>query len=311
MGTTWGEIKLATLQKMFAADGSNLVEDESTKDYLAAMPHACNEGLQLLSTAGKFIVKSLVLAHNPIANMLPDSESKKMYQLVRGTKEFSTDGGHSWFFECMGIGKADIYLGSDLIDTVELNSKQAYKEYRGIVDNALDKSVRIVFTCSYPIAIKNVAIYDAAFESVDDVPTFAEKVRYKLTDYAKDFYMLDSEEIYYEGDSDTGRYIRTSNFFQEGDTVLVLDRNTPGNYTIYYKAYPEKITTATENSYELPIDDEVAVLLPLYMASQLYLDDDTTISQTYKAQFDLAFGMLANKPSTPSAETFTSESGWI
>ena len=119
------------------------------------------------------------------------------------------------------------------------------------------------------------------------------------------------EEIYYEGDSDTGRYIRTSNFFQEGDTVLVLDRNTPGNYTIYYKAYPEKITTATENSYELPIDDEVAVLLPLYMASQLYLDDDTTISQTYKAQFDLAFGMLANKPSTPSAETFTSESGWI
>ena len=49
--TTWFDIKLATLQKMFAADGSTIIKDESTKDYIAGMPYVANEGLQLLSTA--------------------------------------------------------------------------------------------------------------------------------------------------------------------------------------------------------------------------------------------------------------------
>ena len=47
---TWREIKLATLQKMFSADGSTLVEDETTKDYLAGMPQTANEALALLCT---------------------------------------------------------------------------------------------------------------------------------------------------------------------------------------------------------------------------------------------------------------------
>ena len=44
---TWKDVKLATLQKMFSADGGTLVEDETTKDYLAGMPQAANEALAL------------------------------------------------------------------------------------------------------------------------------------------------------------------------------------------------------------------------------------------------------------------------
>ena len=55
MSYTWKDIKLAALQKMFAADGSQIVTDESTKDYIAGMPYAANEGLDRLATAGKFI----------------------------------------------------------------------------------------------------------------------------------------------------------------------------------------------------------------------------------------------------------------
>lgn len=307
---TWEDIKLATLQKMFAADGDNLVVDESTKDYIAGMPQACNEGLQLLSTAGKFIVKSVCIANNPIPNLLLDSESMKITQLVKGTKEYEASTGHSYYFECMGKGTANIYVDDMLTDVITLDAKHYYKVYKGLIINLNDKNVKIVFECDYPISINNVAIYDASYEDSADIPSFAEKVRYNIKEYAPDFYELDSSEVYFEGDSDTHRYLQTSEFFHEGNKIFVVDRKMQGNFTIYYKAYPPLITTATDDEYELPVDDEVAVLLPLYMASQLYKDDEIDVATSYRNEFDIAFSQLRNKQSTPSAEEFTSESGW-
>ena len=57
--TTWKDIKYATLQKMFSISGSStsLPNDSANMEYINAMPQACNEALQLLSTAGKFIIK--------------------------------------------------------------------------------------------------------------------------------------------------------------------------------------------------------------------------------------------------------------
>ena len=46
---TWKDIKLATIQKMFSADGSTIPSDDSTRDYVAAMPYAANEGILMLT----------------------------------------------------------------------------------------------------------------------------------------------------------------------------------------------------------------------------------------------------------------------
>jgi hypothetical protein len=105
--------------------------------------------------------------------------------------------------------------------------------------------------------------------------------------------------------------MRTSDYFQEGNTVLVLDRDTPGNFRVYYKAYPQKITQETGDDEVLSIDDEVAPLLCLYMASQLYKEDDNSIATTYRNEFEVGFERLKDRASTPSSERFTSESGWI
>lgn len=306
---TWKEIKLATLQKMFAADGSTLIVDESTKDYIAAMPQACNEGLQLLSTAGKFIIKSVSIANNPIENLIPKDIANEIKQVVRGKEIYHAGSGRSYYFECLGKGTATIKVDGIAVKIVEMDSKQSFAEYRGIITNINDAPVSVEFECNYPISIKNVAVYDADYEKEDDILSYGEKMKYDLTKVAPDFYELDSQEIYYEGDEP--RYIQTSDFFHEGDRKFVVDRELKGNFTLYYKAYPVDITTATADDYELPIDKEVAVLLPLYMASQLYKDDDIDIATSYRNEFEIAFGMLKNKTSTPSAERFTSESGWI
>lgn len=305
---TWADIKLATLKKMFAASGDTIPTDNSTRDYLAAMPDAANEALQLLATAGKFIIKHIDIAHNPVRNLLSDT---KIQSMERGSMVFEGLGARSLFFEYFGVGTYSIQIdGVDYANGI-LEARNGYGTFRKAIVNPNDKKVVLTITSLYPFAVKNVAMYSAEFEFEDDIPTYAEKVLYHLNDMVDDFYALDDEPIVYEGDSEISRYQKTSDFFQEGNTVLVLDRNMPGNFRIYYKAYPQSIDSSTADDTVLSIDPEVMALLPLYMASQIYKDDDNGIATSYRNEFEVAFSRLKDSVAAPSAERFTSESGWI
>lgn len=301
----WKDVKLATLQKMFAAEGAEIPTDESTADYLAGMPYVANEALQRLSTAGKFIVKSIVIAHNPLENLISNVEASKIHTL--GNKDFSAEGAYSYFFEFSGKGTLKIMVDDTTIEELELESKNTYTEYKGVLEAG--GNVTLSFESMYPSTVKNIALYAGHFESELEVPEFAPKVRYFMKDLADDFYQLADDQIYYEGNQGSG-YIQTSKYYRESDNVLVLNREEPGSYTIYYRAYPEEITVDTDDDYELPLDREVAVLMPLYMASQLYKDDDNGIATTYRNEFEVALESLIDSSNPQGYETFTSESGW-
>lgn len=305
--TTWFDIKLATLQKMFAADGSTIIKDESTKDYIAGMPYVANEGLQLLSTAGKFIIKPLQITHNPVRNLI-DSTSN-LIQIESGDYKIEADGARSYYFQVSGKGTCEVYVNGVVVETITIDNKQGFIEYRGLVNNPTKQKVTLVFNSNYPMALKNIALYSATWETADEVQSYGEKSKYRLKELVPDFYMLDTTDIYYEG-NDTP-YTQTQEYWQEGNTVLVLNREQIGNFTVYYKAYPEQITADTADTYEMPIDEEVAPLLPLYMASQLYKDDDNGIATAYRNEFEVAFERLKNKANAPSAGEFISKSGWI
>lgn len=306
--STWYDIKLATLQKMFAAD-STIQADESTNGYIAAMPYAANEGLQLLATAGKFITKSVTIVHQPIANILPDATAFKIHQITEGSQVFETEGARSYYFECSGKGSCTIYVDDELEDLIEIDSKTLFTVYKGLIDNDEKKKVKFVFETQYPMSIRNIALYRSTFETDDDVQVCRQKVPYDMTALVDDFYMIDPQGIYYQGDYD--EYLQTSEFFQEGDKTLVLDKDKVGSFTIYYKAYPVQFTVETEDKYELPLDPEVVAILPLYMASQLYKDDDNGIATSYRNEFEVAFERLKNNVNNYAKEEFVSESGWI
>lgn len=302
---TWKDVKLATLQKMFAAEGSTIPTDESTTDYLAGMPYVANEALQRLSTVGKFLINSIIIAHNPLPNMISDSEAEKIHSV--GNKEFSADGAHSYYFEFSGKGTLTVDVNGNKQE-IELESKNTYTEYRGLIED--DGVVTLSFSCTYPSTVKNIALYSAQFDSEFEVPEYAKKVKYYLKDLCDDFYQLGDNQVYYEGSGASG-YLQTSRYYRESDSVLVLDRDNPGSYTVYYRAYPEEITADTDDDYELPLDREVSVLLPLYMASQLYKDDDNGIATTYRNEFEAALESLTDSSNSPGYDEFVSESGWI
>lgn len=304
---TWYDIKLATLQKMFSA-GATIVNDESTSDYLAAMPYTANEGLQMLATAGKFLTKSITIIHSVVKNILSDETAAKIVQISNGTYEYVGDGAKSYYFEVTGKGTATITVG-DSTTIIEIDSKSDFTEYRGLLTNTDDEQVSITFASDYPMSIRNVALYLDTFETAEEVPAYRKRYYYNMKELTDDFYQIDPKGIYYEGDYDS--YLQTSEFWQEGTSTLILPRDHEGSYTIYYRAYPTEINTTTEETYELPLDPEVLAILPLYMASQLYKDDDNGIATSYRNEFEVAFDRLRNSANRYAKEDFVSESGWI
>lgn len=310
---TWRDIKLRTLQKMFATNNgsTNIPTDNNTREYLSAMPGAANEALQMLATAGKFIIKCIDIAHIPIRNYA--SQGEKIRTVEYGDIEYEADGIHSVYYEFMGKGTLTITVG-DESEEEEFDSTETshgFVPVKKLIENPDNLKVRLKFTSAYPLSVKNCAMYIANYESADDIQPFSENIRYYLPDLASDYYMVDLEHVIYEGDADISRYKATSDFFQEGFKVLVLPRDIPGNYKVYYKAYPQEITLETPDEEVLTLDPEVEALLPLYMASQLYKDDDAGISTVYRNEFEVAFERLKDSVSAPSSERFTSESGWI
>ena len=318
---TWQEIKLATLQKMFASKGQTIQIDSSNEEYINSMPQACNEALQLLSTAGKFIIEPLQIVVAPIPNLIMESAAKKTYSIVDDSISFIGKGAKSFYFKANGIMTVHIYVGDEeytatatgeddgSIDIpISVNTK-SFDAFKGVIDNPDKLDVKIVFEAEYPSNIKNIALYYASFAEPKDVQPFEDYIHYDLTEVAEDFYQLASGEIYYEGEREP-RYIAANKYYQEADKTLVLERGMPGTYTVYYKKYPQAITTETEDEYEFVLDPEVAALIPLYMASQLYKDDDNAIATVYRNEFEVAFERLTQFVEVPKKEEFVSESGW-
>ena len=206
---TWKDLKTITLQKVFAISDGKLVEDDTTREYLTAMPGAANEGLQLLATAGRFIKKSVVI-------------------------------------------------------------RQGEDPERSAMDGVM---------------------------------------KYDLGALVDDFYSMDADGVYFEGD---GVYYRPADYTMEAGHVFVLDAGKAGTWTLWYNAYPPEITAATGDGYELPLYPEVAALLPLYMASQVYKDDDISIATQYRNEFEVGREALsaAAGRGNMGRDNWRSTTGW-
>lgn len=63
----------------------------------------------------------------------------------------------------------------------------------------------------------------------------------------------------------------------------------------YEKVEIEKITAETENDYLFKLPDSACVLIPLYMASQLYKDDDISQATAYRNEFEAGLADLGNE----------------
>ncbi len=94
----------------------------------------------------------------------------------------------------------------------------------------------------------------------------------------------------------------------EGDGLLLLPAGQEGEFRVWYDAYPPVLTLETPDDFVIDLPDEVAGLIPLYMAGQLYKDDDISIAQIYMNEFTAWLEEL--KQSAARASGRNTGSGW-
>lgn len=312
---TWKDIKYTTLQKMFSVSGSqtNIPNDSATMEYVNAMPAACNEALELLATAGKFIIKEFQYINFPMDNLL-GKDTFKTYTVVNDSISFENDKAKSYYFKIAGKAvSCKLFVGeTEVIDffpegeeDVDYKSFRVFKGNVPFPDDAEDMTVRLVTEATSPVNLSNVCFYDCVFE---EVPPYEKYIRIRMDDVLDDFYQLAPAELYSLGNGDD--YIVADNYFQEADKTLVIQRDKPGIYLIHYRAYPQQITLATPDDYEMSLDPDVAALVPIYMASVIYMDDDIGVATSYRNYFEVGREALSNGALVPKKEKFVTSSRW-
>ena len=321
---TWKDIKYTTLQKMFSITGSStsIPNDSATMEYVNAMPQACNEALQLLTTAGKFIIKEYQYINYPFDNML-GKDLFRTYSIVNDYKIFAIDGAKSYYFKLSGkptscklfVGDREVidFFAESEEEVATVNGFQTFKgnvpEVEWTEEEEPSTIVSLRIDARYPVNVMNVCFYDCDFESDADVPPYERYIKIKMDEAVSDFYQIAPAELYDLGVSGD-QYIVAEKYFQEADKTLVIERNRPGIYVIHYRAYPQHITLDTPDTTELSLDPEVAALIPLYMASQLYKDDDNSIATVYRNEFEVGREALSQGALIPKKEKFIPSSGW-
>lgn len=200
-------------------------------------------------------------------------------------------------------------------ETAELTEGDGNKEYinamPGVCNDALD-----MVTALIPIRGKfTIAISTDAAEAVEEAGKLTLPVnataayQVELKDYCTDFRALDADEIYQDID---GTHRHMTEYSVENESVFVLSGAAAETVTIYYLRYPTMLTSATDRKTELNVPREVAEILPLYMASQLYKDDDLSMAVQYRNEFEDALQKLqgAYRKRPAGSGSYQNTTGW-
>ncbi len=90
--------------------------------------------------------------------------------------------------------------------------------------------------------------------------------------------------------------ITTRKWNMETNSVIKFDEAN-GTAIIYYEANPKIIDSDTETSESIGINKDCVRYIPLYIAAELYKDDDLTLSTVYMNEFMNNIGTIANRTS--------------
>lgn len=115
------------------------------------------------------------------------------------------------------------------------------------------------------------------------LPKTKDLYKIPLQDYLPRFRCLNSSEVMFADGTDYGT---AEDWSMEGDDVFVIPGCVVGTYTLWYKAYPQTVTADTPDEEEIDLAAEAAVLIPLYIAAELYKEDDISIATILRNEYE-------------------------
>ena len=317
MAYTWGQIKLESIKKMFL-NNDNIYEkdlrkmknDNKYKIYINGMAQAANEAIAECVKRGRPFIKTFEFTQRPIEKSLGNRFETKYY--LGDEIEFENESATAYYFEVDTKAIVEVYyLDEDKIWTLQetIENKDslpgkftAYKNYSNNI------GIKLVFKGSTVYSYRNIALYMQNYQvkegDISYIPDYKPYFIYNIDELIPDFYKID--KLYFENYSH--ELINRTDYILEDAHTLVIDDKLIGNFIMKYQSYPAKIDDDTDDDDEIDLPEEVACILPLYIASQLYKDDDIALATAYRNEFEVAIENLYPRKDDTK---FISKTGWI
>lgn len=222
------------------------------------------------------LTEMATIVHEPIKPLIADHPVKEK----KPGEDLIIEGeGRSVVFEVSGSGGVDVDGGTIDGHPSATWTAQGWKRLIARGDGRL----RLTFSGESPYHVRNVAFYDVDITATSG-RTVGEVTEYDLSSFVTSFaapvlpIMKDGIPM---NPSDprtliiNGRLLRIPN----------LDK---GTYEVECEVYPPRYVNEGDDEKNLPLDEDVAELVPLLVASYIWLDDEPEKSVRYKNLYDAA-----------------------
>lgn len=182
-------------------------------------------------------------------------------------------------------------------NTVENNDSTAY--FLAAMPAAYNEAIRLLSTTNRYITKQYVRQADGTSGTLV----------IHLREEIPDLFQLKPNGIYFTNEN--GKVSCYCDQDMQGNELLLLENHKVGTYQIYYYAYPLKVTADTPGETDLQIDPDVASLVPLYIASQLYKDDELGTATIFRNEFEVGRELLVKERNRGSSGKFQCTTGWM
>jgi len=304
-------MNVAELYKQVAQLGFEDSLDDSDRFYYAAN-RALLQVCKIRPAVGYYLIN-----HKPLTNLVANatfSPVEKIDDLI-----YEATCGKSYYFEADGNGVLYVEKHNadtdewEIIKQVELSSKQTFVPYRGFIKkdgSFIDGLIRLRFTGEYIYSIKGVAIYQNLLSGdAADIPAYEPYTRYDIKQLTTDFLALCCPPI----DEADGHAVLNQEYALEGDSTILLPYDKKGVYKALYERRPKAIANTGETTSDeaiIDLDDELCSLLPILIASYVWVDDEPSKSEYYLSLYRERVQEISYKQKNNAPVYIKNTNGW-
>ena len=261
-------------------------------------------------------IGSYVINHKPMKNLVEGGFSpiERSEDLI-----YEATKAKAYYFQADGNGT--VYIEKQAIDNktwlrigeIALSGARRFTAYYGLILDGTEfvsVPVRLRFTGDYLYSVKCVAMYEHAYsKNKEDVPAYESYTRYDLSALADDFLTLATPPI-----TEDEEYEKLSDDYDvEGGRVILLPYSVTGCFKVLYHRRPKALVNmgaAQDDDTVIDLDDELCSLMPLLVASFIWLEDEPDRSEYFNRLYQSRAAEILAKERNLSPVRITSCDNW-
>ena len=289
---------------------------EDSLEYEDGFILAANRAL-LQVNALRPATRSYILAHMPPDNLIKGVGHAPFFKTNKALVFDATDAV-AYYFEACGNGLLMIEAKDEstgewnLIGEVSFSSVNM-TAYRGFIKHDgefVTGQIRLRTEGQYAYTLQNVAMYGYIFSDNEaDIGSYNSHTAYDISALVDDFQSFAMPPIIAE---DGFTYL-SEGYDVDNGRILLLPRDRKGIYKIAYNHKPAVISDeglAASDDTPIDLDEDLCALLPLLVASYIWVDDEPDKAQYYLTLYRERAAEIAGRASNFKPATIKSVNGW-